>query len=442
MKLASRLKVAATLASAGVYNMGAAAAKCRTLAQAIADGAGDASAIKVGDTGVPFTIEDAAGNWEDGLYAITSNTQITRTSVVASSAGGTTAAAFSGPLTAFNAASGAWLSRVLVTDDGQDIASLPTVSAAPAGSYALLVLADGSLNRILASNLVGSGSSTPADTTAPAVSSAQVANASPAVIAITMNETLANSAPPASAFTVSGGKTVSSVSISGAVVSITVSAAYAYGDAITVNYTAPNANPRLQDAAANPVASFTGRAVTNNISAPAGGGSTSTIVFSKLSGMTVSNGTYTTNAGISYNSSGNGGVSTTSMVGNGSITVQIGLNVAGLGQGKPALGLQLGTNVEAITYFGLLLMANPSGYGPFYTNSGIPGAAGVIPKTGDLMRMRRAGTMVYGEVCQNGTDWILIWTWDAGTTANMFAQILGEAGASLTNAQGVNFTGT
>jgi trimeric autotransporter adhesin len=107
--------------------------------------------------------------------------------------------------------------------------------------------------------------STVSDTTAPTFSSAQVANASPTIVAVTMSETLANIAPVASAFTVSGGKTVSSVSISGAVVSLTCSAAYAYGDTITVQYTKPGSGNMLQDAAGNLTASFGPSTVTNNV---------------------------------------------------------------------------------------------------------------------------------------------------------------------------------
>jgi hypothetical protein len=107
----------------------------------------------------------------------------------------------------------------------------------------------------------------PADVTAPSFSSAQVANAAPTQIVITMSETLANSTPPASAFSVSGGKTVNNVSLSGATVTLTVSSAYVNGDVITVSYTQPGANPRLQDAAGNLTASFGPSSVTNNVAA-------------------------------------------------------------------------------------------------------------------------------------------------------------------------------
>jgi lysophospholipase L1-like esterase len=103
------------------------------------------------------------------------------------------------------------------------------------------------------------------DTTPPAYASAQVTNSTPNAILVTFNEALANSVPAASAWTVSGGRTVTAVSISSSVVTLTVDTAYANGDAITVAYTQPGANPRLQDAAGNLVATFSAKTVTNNI---------------------------------------------------------------------------------------------------------------------------------------------------------------------------------
>lgn len=106
------------------------------------------------------------------------------------------------------------------------------------------------------------------DTTPPSFVSAQVLNSAPNVIQVTLNETLANSVPPNSAFTPSGGRTVTGVTLNGAIASVTVNTAYAYGDTINIGYTQPGANPRLQDAAGNATASFASQAVTNNIAAP------------------------------------------------------------------------------------------------------------------------------------------------------------------------------
>lgn len=108
------------------------------------------------------------------------------------------------------------------------------------------------------------------DTTPPIFSSAQVANATPTVIQITMNEACNNSfAPAISAFSASGGKSVTAVSVAGALVSVTVNAGYVLGDVITVQYTDPGTGNRLQDAAGNFVASFGPSAVTNNVGAAA-----------------------------------------------------------------------------------------------------------------------------------------------------------------------------
>lgn len=108
MKFADRLKFTASM-SAGVITFGAAVTGCRTLAQAIADGA-----LAVGDPGVPFCVDDGAGNWEDGLYTVTSTTQLTRTSVLSSSAGGTTPATFAGAsLTVFNTVPASLASKLM-----------------------------------------------------------------------------------------------------------------------------------------------------------------------------------------------------------------------------------------------------------------------------------------------------------------------------------------
>jgi len=91
MKFAERLKFTATGTSAATITLSAAVAGFRTLAQAITDGA-----LKLGDTGVPFSIDDGAGNYETSLFTVTSTTALTRTSVLSSSAGGATPAAFTG----------------------------------------------------------------------------------------------------------------------------------------------------------------------------------------------------------------------------------------------------------------------------------------------------------------------------------------------------------
>ena len=106
---------------------------------------------------------------------------------------------------------------------------------------------------------------------APVYVSSQIANATPAVLEMTYNMTLANIVPATSAFTVrvnSTSRTVSSVSVSGTKVSLTLASPVVYGDAVTVAYTKPSTNP-LQTSAGGQAASISAQNVTNNLAAPA-----------------------------------------------------------------------------------------------------------------------------------------------------------------------------
>jgi hypothetical protein len=104
------------------------------------------------------------------------------------------------------------------------------------------------------------------DTAPPTVSSAQVTNAARSVIALQMSEVLAGSPPAASAFAVSGGKTVTGVAYAGSVINLTVNTPYANGDVITASYTKPGSGTVIQDVAGNQTANFS-TSVTNNIAA-------------------------------------------------------------------------------------------------------------------------------------------------------------------------------
>lgn len=119
---------------------------------------------------------------------------------------------------------------------------------------------------------VGGGGELPGgtDTTAPTVTAATVTSATPGVVVLTSSEPLdANSVPAASAFTVSG-HTVQSVAIQGSAINLTVTPAFANGEAPrTVAYVQP-ASGAIRDlaATANLLASFSGLAVSNNVAAP------------------------------------------------------------------------------------------------------------------------------------------------------------------------------
>jgi uncharacterized repeat protein (TIGR02059 family) len=101
--------------------------------------------------------------------------------------------------------------------------------------------------------------------------SSVVENASPSSLVMTYNLTLANIVPAASAFSVrvnSTVSTVSSVAVSGTKVTLTLASPVVHGDAITVAYTKPSANP-LQTSSGGQAESFSAKTVTNNLSAPA-----------------------------------------------------------------------------------------------------------------------------------------------------------------------------
>jgi uncharacterized repeat protein (TIGR02059 family) len=93
-----------------------------------------------------------------------------------------------------------------------------------------------------------------------------VENATPAILEMTYDLTLANMVPAASAFNVqvnSVSRTVNSVAIVGGKVQLTLSSEVVFGDIVTVDYTRPAGNP-LQTSSGGLAASISGQSVTNN----------------------------------------------------------------------------------------------------------------------------------------------------------------------------------
>lgn len=110
-----------------------------------------------------------------------------------------------------------------------------------------------------------------ADVTAPVASSAAVADATPTIVSVIFSEAMNTSILPAtSAFTV-GGHTVTSLAWGTSTrLDITVTGAFANGEASrALAYTQPGSN-QLRDMAGNLCASFSGMAITNNV-LPVGG---------------------------------------------------------------------------------------------------------------------------------------------------------------------------
>ncbi len=106
---------------------------------------------------------------------------------------------------------------------------------------------------------------------APVYVSSAIENGAPSIIELTYNLTLANIIPATSAFSVqvnSAARSVSSVTVSGTKVLLTLSSPVAYGNTVTVSYTAPSSNT-LQTPAGGIAASISAQSVTNRINAPA-----------------------------------------------------------------------------------------------------------------------------------------------------------------------------
>lgn len=101
--------------------------------------------------------------------------------------------------------------------------------------------------------------------------SAEITTANKNKVAITFSQNLNLTSIPATTAFVLAGKTITNVAIIGAVVTLTVSVAYAFGNSgITVDYTKPLINPLLSLTGGREAPSFVGQSVINNISNPYG----------------------------------------------------------------------------------------------------------------------------------------------------------------------------
>jgi uncharacterized repeat protein (TIGR02059 family) len=102
----------------------------------------------------------------------------------------------------------------------------------------------------------------------PVYQSSTVANATPTLLEMTYNQTLANIVPATSAFSVlvnSAARSVSAVAISGTKVQLTLASAIKYGDIVTVVYTKPATNPLQTTAGGLAVSISPAQSVVNNV---------------------------------------------------------------------------------------------------------------------------------------------------------------------------------
>jgi uncharacterized repeat protein (TIGR02059 family) len=100
----------------------------------------------------------------------------------------------------------------------------------------------------------------------PVCSSSTIENSTPSVIELTYSINLANIIPSVAAFNVqvnSGARSISSVSVTGTRVLLTLSNPVVYGNVVTVSYTKPSVSP-LQSVSGGAAANLISKPVTNN----------------------------------------------------------------------------------------------------------------------------------------------------------------------------------
>ena len=122
----------------------------------------------------------------------------------------------------------------------------------------------------------------------PEYVSSVIENSTPSRLEITYSLTMANLIPPASAFAVivnSTARTISSVTLSGTKVVLTLASPVVFGDIVTFTYTKPSTNP-LQSVAGGLAASVTNKPVLNNCAAPIANNPPAVIISSPTKGNT------------------------------------------------------------------------------------------------------------------------------------------------------------
>ncbi len=289
------------------------------------------------------------------------------------------------------------------------------------------------------------------DVVPPTAIGAAVANATPTVVNLTTSEAVDQTTTlRASDFTVSGHTISSMAFASSTQINATVSAAFTSGEAaLTLSYTQPGTSiNQIKDLSGNLMASFSGLAITNNVSG--GGGGTNI----RLSGL--STGTTESGAGpYGYSLTSSGGYANTSNlslppVTDGTFTLTITAAAAG---GIPLFCLCATNTVTAFadsnTAYAIFLNG-----GNFYTalqdggatyNGATNGPAGgtVAWAAGHLIKFQRVGTATTAWLSTNGgTSFTLLHTFSGTTTQRLYPAILQVNNTGTTTATtltGVNF---
>lgn len=260
------------------------------------------------------------------------------------------------------------------------------------------------------------------DTIAPVYVVGTIANASPTQISVLFSDSLDASYAATSAWACTvnaSARTVSTASVSGSTVTLTLASAVSGGDVVTLAYTQPGSGG-VRDLAGNLLATFSAVTITNNVlsttqhprwssisnTAETGNG---TIGWSYADTLSADPYSMCAGSNLSLASGSDGWVSAVNVLGNGG-----------------AIGGMLGMD-SANTQTNFTLWD----YGIYSLNTGtyavvIAGAVNSTPTVslasanGDVMRLRASGTSMLFEVSKNGgSTWTTIHT-ATGRTATLY----------------------
>ncbi len=274
------------------------------------------------------------------------------------------------------------------------------------------------------------------DLAAPTLSSALVPNSTPTSIVLTYSKALDTSSVPAvGAFTVSGGKAVTAVTILGALVTLTVSPAYAAGDTVTVSYT-PGAAP-LRDFTSNLAAALTTQAVTNQI---AGSLTPIALALTNRTATLIDDGTdlrgqtgaaaYTARGVFSsyLPAATDGWIEFARPTSGNSQSAFIGFDTTGTV-----------TDFAEIDYYA---QAGTDGSVVHGANTGAPTDTNYDLATGAnaRLRLRRSGTTMLVETTTDGTTWTARQTWTGVTTAALYGYVFTQADRWVYGLKGAGMT--
>lgn len=268
------------------------------------------------------------------------------------------------------------------------------------------------------------------DITAPAFASAEVLNAAPTVLLVTMTENLAGAPPTAASFTVPG-KTVVSTSYVNKVISLTLNSAVVASDVPTIAY---NGSGGVKDASGNFTAAWMAQAVTNRVGQDVVVRLTNKVTLTESGNATDGWSYIGTSVGfVNY------GVCDKSLAAStdGCFT----FTQPTLSTANAIIALDTTSTSDAFANYDYGAYAGNAASSTPYTviRNGSPSASsgGLVPAVGDKLRIRRGGTTIYVERLLSGAStWDLVHSWTGATTAQLYGKVTVSSLITASNLRG------